>query len=78
MKLPKGIKLIEVNNIKVLEKDEIEVSDIKDFVTICKTQGFKEVFRKRYETSCEFSDYYYLIGTEVMYIYHEQLKKEAK
>ena len=73
MKIPKGFQLIEVDEIKLIEKDEIQVSNEKDFIKLCKSIGFKSILRKRYTTSMEYSDYYYAIGSEVMYIFNEQI-----
>ncbi|MBU0924192.1 hypothetical protein KKG81_04850 [bacterium] len=67
--------MIEINEISLIPKDKITISKSKDFLKIYKTYGFEQIYYKKYDHSNEFTEYFYLIGTEVVYIYEEKTYK---
>ena len=58
-------KVIEINELKLLDKDHIHVTDLNDFIFINKL-----VFDNQ-ALIFKFNNFFYMIGSEVVFIHRE-------
>jgi len=62
MKIPKEIRVIEVNNIELSDKDLIYVKNCEDFLWLTSNTG--TIFKSM--------GYHYILSNDVAYIYKEK------